>query len=1384
MQRGRRYSMAHMMDVLRGEGITTWFDLGLLLDRLRDGRDTPSLIFDDDFDAFTQDVSRGVGLVTFHCSVDGVTVEIAKYAEAMRRVLSEPRLHIITGRFDVRAEPIVGPKVERHVLPEIDGFSAWHLYKDFFHRRMERGSPLYNKLILALWDDVLLLAERLGKLIERCDLRLLYVINVNSNPGNVALALALVLISEHMRIPVIANNHDFYWEGGRSRAARQMEGSPAGSRDHFFTNSHLGEVFSIIQLIYPWVARTWISANLSRNQSAQLTRQFGHNPANVVELGTAVDATLYAPINRPRRVEVLRQLSSLLTGSRKRLAAHSVATILQRNPPGSDRPQPLLLAAREMKSVDFVHDNMILLQPTRIIKRKKIETNFLIISRLFSDAEFINTFRSTPNLKLTLLITGPVADENNRYFLRLLHDFDKCVSQLPESVRDRVFLLLLFSAIDYPGFRKQVDQPCTIADLYGVASLVLLPSETEGRGLPIIESAACSVPIMTRRYDPEDVFAEVIGEHLARDERLEVISFRNRITPALVTSVKEHLLEPLRFRAVNAHNRQVVEDRCAMESLARDFENCFRQLHRQLQANDRDLETASKALSSFETRVRRHRDELGTVMNTDNREYLPGHGRMGFMLMLKSLIDPSYFRVEEQRQRGMAFAFAQRLVDENPDPSTLSRENFHEFCNCVANLFLVRDADMPIMFDHAFAYRHRNRWNLKYRDLTWHELTGVINLLFAQIAAPPPSFGATRHAASHFSNWDLMLEQRCGGSLAIDDRARLWERLQTDVPIAYFAGSAIQVEIELFILQAVRARLGLETHEMMTGRLLKRKRLTPIYIFQRSKPLGNKLTADTLKAYINETRNEELRLLFKTGVCTVVPTNQISVGIDIRQLGKRALRVLAEVRAGGGFLIGAPEHASLTTDIVDIERFHIGQVPDVLTANVMGLSPDDGYVQWVPAGLRATLAYPTPIQSARDLGETLKGQLFRKACKKLGEKKVLEELRQDAQERGSPVVKVLEQLIAPPVKKKSVVTAQNINGLYADGFPWSGALASVPPGARMRYRIVRSNGPPRTVLDFIKRFNRRARTKARIAWNGGYILNAELVGKLGLPETYIGSPLGLIISDGVVICPPLFDKPALLVGKDDSISIRRVNARSGMRVSSAGVTVDFEPSCYNAVTPGQQPCFYDLLFPGNELPGDGRTLVRLTGARVMEVIHTDAGQNVPVLPVGLCLSFASGKLPQGWVDGTQLNFELHDLADVAQAVEAGPMLVSDGRTCIDMDTEGWTTKNSIATQAARLDYLDMRGPKIAVGVDRSGMLSVLTVNGRIRESVGATHVEMAELLSARGLVSAMGFDPGGSSTLVVGHEPLNISPYNRDYERNVYSMPPQPRAVANVVIGF
>ena len=276
----------------------------------------------------------------------------------------------------------------------------------------------------------------------------------------------------------------------------------------------------------------------------------------------------------------------------------------------------------------------------------------------------------------------------------------------------------------------------------------------------------------------------------------------------------------------------------------------------------------------------------------------------------------------------------------------------------------------------------------------------------------------------------------------------------------------------------------------------------------------------------------------------------------------------------------------------------------------------------------------------------------------------------------------------------------------------------------------------------------------------------------------------MIISNGRLLSPPLFNKPAFVVGEDRSLDIRRVSCADGLAVRGGRVTIEFAPESRNPVAPGDAPCFYDLLHPAETLPGDGRSLVRLVGNRIMEVRRTKAGEDIPVLPVGLVLSFPSGQLPSDWQEGRTLSIQVAGMAGIADAIEAGPMLLSEGEICVDMELEGWKTQNSILTQAARLDYLDMRGPKIGIGLDHDGNLVVLAVNGRIRESVGATHLDMAEILRARGMQSAMGFDPGGSATLVVGNQTLNISPYNIDYERNVYTLPPQPRGVANAVVGY
>jgi hypothetical protein len=475
----------------------------------------------------------------------------------------------------------------------------------------------------------------------------------------------------------------------------------------------------------------------------------------------------------------------------------------------------------------------------------------------------------------------------------------------------------------------------------------------------------------------------------------------------------------------------------------------------------------------------------------------------------------------------------------------------------------------------------------------------------------------------------------------------------------------------------------------------------------------------------------------------------------------------------------------MTTDAATLDRFHIGRATDPMTANILGITLGASYVAWAPAGLRPTLAYPTPVQTAKSLSDTLHARGFSRLRKRLGDSKLRAALRKDAISRGSRVEDLLTRLGESKRSKRGRVEAEALNGVYTDGSPWSGVIASVPPSRRpLRYAILSSNRGNQTVPEFVRRFNRSRSRRARIAWNGGYILNPELVGKLGLPESYIGSPLGLIISNGKLLSPPLFNKPAFLVGEDRKLSIRRVSCEQGLTLRVRRTTVELGPETRNLENPGADPCFYDLFYDSATLPGDGRSIVRLVGNRIMEIANTKSGENPPVLPVGLAISFPAGGVPNEWEVGRTLTIEVAGLDGIANAVEAGPLLLDDGKIAIDMEREGWKTQASIQTQAARIDYLDMRGPKIAIGLDDRGTLVVLAVNGRIRESVGATHIDMAEILFERGMRSAMGFDPGGSATLVVGKEILNISPYNHDYERNVYSLPPEPRSVANAVVGY
>ena len=174
-------------------------------------------------------------------------------------------------------------------------------------------------MILDFWEQTLLIIEKLGAYIEKEKINLLYLVNVCSNPGNVALSLAVVLLSEYLQIPVINNNHDFYWEGGSRKTERAQKKRRKGPRDFFFRNAGVGEFFSIIEMLFPWESRAWINVNINRGQTEHLIKVNGHNPANVMEVGTAVDTTVYTNIDKRRSINAFMQVETILARYKKQL---------------------------------------------------------------------------------------------------------------------------------------------------------------------------------------------------------------------------------------------------------------------------------------------------------------------------------------------------------------------------------------------------------------------------------------------------------------------------------------------------------------------------------------------------------------------------------------------------------------------------------------------------------------------------------------------------------------------------------------------------------------------------------------------------------------------------------------------------------------------------------------------------------------------------------------------------------------------------------------------------------------------------------------------------------------------------------------------------------
>ncbi|HEV7909145.1 MAG TPA: phosphodiester glycosidase family protein [Pseudonocardiaceae bacterium] len=118
-------------------------------------------------------------------------------------------------------------------------------------------------------------------------------------------------------------------------------------------------------------------------------------------------------------------------------------------------------------------------------------------------------------------------------------------------------------------------------------------------------------------------------------------------------------------------------------------------------------------------------------------------------------------------------------------------------------------------------------------------------------------------------------------------------------------------------------------------------------------------------------------------------------------------------------------------------------------------------------------------------------------------------------------------------------------------------------------------------------------------------------------------------------------------------------------------------------------------------------------------------------------------------DGRSVHFGPHD-----DVINGGPGLVSDGRIRVDAVGSGIV---HAADPSFVYSWGVRRNPRTAAGIDGSGRLLLVTVDGRQPGvSEGFSIVEAARFLRSLGAVDALNLDGGGSTTMAVRGKAVNV----------------------------
>ena len=258
----------------------------------------------------------------------------------------------------------------------------------------------------------------------------------------------------------------------------------------------------------------------------------------------------------------------------------------------------------------------------------------------------------------------------------------------------------------------------------------------------------------------------------------------------------------------------------------------------------------------------------------------------------------------------------------------------------------------------------------------------------------------------------------------------------------------------------------------------------------------------------------------------------------------------------------------------------------------------------------------------------------------------------------------------------------------------------------------------------------------------------------------VGTPIDMCVKDGIVVNPPLYDREALLVKKDGSVSVEIVRLKD--------LEIEINGKRYKH---GKNATIYTR--PEMKKTPSGKSVntkkVVIIGSRVVAVIKNG---RVPIPSSGFVLEIGLNTDDIQWKIGMEA-VTYYGLEEVAFGIQVGNSVIRDGIKTDHFLSPFYNIRKleriPYAPSLYPMDFENARAARIALGADKDGKPMLFWTEGAGKlgyipgeDSRGATLADMAEIAADIGMVNGINLDGGGSAQILLKNKrALKISDRNR-----------------------